>query len=560
MRKLSKKLVAACMTAAMMLTMVPAAFAAEPTATDNMGGFQQLSENVDMTFERPDGETISTKIYDLDEVQPQVTTMSANAVGTESNPIILDSPEDFMNQDWLGNNYYSLTADVNLSSVFTAKNVGEWEALISGFYGHFNGNGHTISGVPNNEYLFDYVVGGTIENINFNIGSHAAFLVFGSAALKDAQGNLFTDSLTMNNITVEGNVLLPNANQSNYSPFIYAAAPGFQMNNCTNYADITGMTYAAVFYGYTPYLGGAHTFNNCVNHGNVKLNNAALFFGNPTAFGNNSNVLSTISISIQDCKNYGQIRSLVTPANYFVTDVGSGLSTFSQNMENSLRESAGVQSQNEDKMLVIGTPEMTCTDEKCLHQSDGTHDGKLYCGSELEGLAVSVADDGETIMITQPEEADDIILYTVSVSSYASIFQTSTDSQGNTIGVNKGTELKTFSESIPVANLSNYTTDGDTIQANLKYYGIADTELTTSTSTPVLGYQTLTYQGKNYYRLQHDQSITYGGVNDYLIYASSNSFGEDGTFNGGSVGGPSILSVSAIDENGNLVASAYYEG
>ena len=51
------------------------------------------------------------------------------------------------------------------------------------------------------------------------------------------------------------------------------------MQDCTNYADIIGNTYASAFYGYYPlpldlnaYPNDAEiTFDNCVNHGNINL-------------------------------------------------------------------------------------------------------------------------------------------------------------------------------------------------------------------------------------------------------------------------------------------------
>ncbi len=536
MRKLSKKLVAACMTAAMMLTMVPAAFAAEP-------------ETELPTFVRPDGTVMETKIYDEKDLQSSITTMSTNAVGTESNPIVLDDAQDFLRADWLQNNYYVLGNNIDLSSLY--QNIPAWSALISGFRGHFDGQGYTITGVASDTYLFDYVVGGTIENINFDVENAAAFLVFSPASVRDsATGEVIQEALHMDNITVEGDINLLSASQSNYSPFIYAANPGFEMTNCTNYADITGVTYAAVFYGYSPYLGGKVTFDNCENHGNITLSNAALFFGNPTYFSATSAVINSIDVDIKNCDNYGQIRSMVTDPHYFVTDVGGGLSTFSAGIEGDLLESAGITTQSSDYMLHVGTEDKNCTDPKCLHKEDGTHDGKLYNGPELEGMSVTVGDDGESITITQAEDAveNGVAGYVISLSSYVTIFNTN-----KTPAENAGTEQVTLQELVPVDSLDengNYT-------SALKYYGYADMGLGEAAGTDDSGNAIVTVDGKKYYQLENRASITYAGQSGYLIYASANSFDAAGNLVK-STNTPGTLSVSAVDENGNLLATVYY--
>ena len=72
--------------------------------------------------------------------------------------------------------------------------------------------------------------------------------------------------------------------QANYSPYVFATGGTFTMKNCTNYADITGTTYGSVFYGYYPLGEAPITFTNCVNKGTFTMRHAAMFFGNNTLF------------------------------------------------------------------------------------------------------------------------------------------------------------------------------------------------------------------------------------------------------------------------------------
>ena len=452
---------------------------------------------------------------------------AADVPMTMSDDVVeLRSVSDFDRSDWMQGKTYELMADVDLSSLYAGK--GDWVPLINGFKGTFNGNGNTISGVPNNCYLMDYTAGGTIENLIFDVGNKAAFLVFGPV---DTTGTAM--ALSMKNITVKGNVKLTSANQSNYSPFIYAASPGFVMENCVNYADISGVTYASVFYGYTPYLGGAHTFRNCVNHGNVELSNGALFFGNPTAFNNGSAVLSTIHVTIENCANYGQIRSLATPAYYFAADVGGGLSTYSQGMEDLLTDNSS--------MLATGN---LCTDANCPHHGEIDHDGKLYTGAFPAGMGIGLDDDGETLVITRATDETDIAYYDVALSSYVAVFETNSATA-------MGSEQEVISERIRRPD-----SDGATIQANIKYYGYADEGAYAQTGT-VNGYPVTAIDGKTYYLLGHRTSITYpsGDGTNYQVYVSGASF-QNGEFVG-SVSGPGTAYVAAYDKRANLLGIVY---
>ena len=134
-----RKLTAIVMAAAMMMTMVPTAFAAETSETD---GLQATSIDSSLTYERPDGKEMSTKIFDMNALsteQSNISTLSINTTGkgTENDPIQLSSPEDFTVQNWMSNSYYVLTNDIDFSNSTAFANVPEWGALINGFWGAY---------------------------------------------------------------------------------------------------------------------------------------------------------------------------------------------------------------------------------------------------------------------------------------------------------------------------------------------------------------------------------------------------------------------------------------
>lgn len=510
-KKVLSLLTAACLT----LSLAPAAFAA-----DTGGEWYTVPENAPTAITRPDGEMVEIK----DFAPAAVPTSSID------NPVEIGSVDEFMEQEWLSGGYYKLTADLDFSDISQPQDA--WTAVISGFYAHLDGDGHTISGIWSDKYLFDNCVGGTIENLTFDVGNEAAFLMFGPATMAGA----YTD-LTMRNIDVVGSVQLTSANQSNYSPFIYAAHGNFTMEDCTNYADITGVTYASVFYGYSTVMGGKTTFRNCVNHGDVNLTYGALFFGNPAYLTDAYTSEHNVSVDIIGCHNYGTIRSLSTEPHYFVTDVGGGLSNFSQAME------AKLTAEENNTALTLGG---ICTDDLCTNK-DKTHDGKLYHGTAPEGLTLSLGED-QSLIVTRAtnEQEAGIAYYEVAVSSYVNVY---TKQNGKL--VKRGTEQRSVSELL-------FTDEdtGNTITSNVKYYGFADAGIG-AYQTNIEGWDVVQVNGQNYYEIGEEEagSITYPGDK---VYVSDNSV-VSGEFVG-SAAPAQKAAVFAYGDNDELIACVYLGG
>lgn len=502
---MTKKFVSVLLALCMLFTLAPMAMAA----------------NQPETIIRPDGVEVEIPTF-APTIQPMSVTEDI---------IEIDTADEFVNQNWLNGGNYKLTADINLSDA--SDDISEWQGIIYGFYAHLDGDGHTIYGVGENKYLIDAYVGGTIENLVFDVGESAAFLVFAPANMAGANYDL-----TMRNVSVTGDVYLLSADQSNYSPFIYASHGNFTMESCKNYADISGITYASVFYGYSPYNGGSVKFVNCENHGNVNLAYAALFFGNPTYLSDANVAALDTSIEITECHNYGTIRSINTAPHYFVTDVGGGLSNYSQCMENQLIA-------DNNTSLILGG---TCADPNCSNNHDGSvHDGKLYYGVEAEGLKLTMNED-KSLVVTRAtnEEEAEIAYYEVIVSSYVSVYDQSDPKNL----VFMGTEQRSVSEILDSYDEEN------TITSNVKYYGFADQGAGTSAGT-VADTSVVTVDNENYYVIEDKSSITYPGT-QYIVVASANSVPK-GEFVP-NVAAPQKAVVNAYDENDLLVASAYLGG
>lgn len=267
MRKLSKKLVAACMTAAMMLTMVPAAFAAEPET--------QNSER--RTTEITEAEVLA-------DLAKEPATMSANALTADENGVYhiynLNDFDSITQSQWLGENTFIIENNLDLTG--SNRTPNEWGGYIPYFRGTLKGANEniTISGMENNTYLIYGLNGGTIEDLTLSFSGEAAGLAAISAAYSTPIG------VTIENVDTTGNVYLTADNQSNYSPYAYCAPQGgMKMIDCTNNANITGNIYGGIFYGYYPLNRDADDdilFSGCVNKGDVTMRNAAMFFGNPS--------------------------------------------------------------------------------------------------------------------------------------------------------------------------------------------------------------------------------------------------------------------------------------
>lgn len=502
MRKLSKKLVAACMTAAMMLTMVPAAFAAEP----------EMQNSERRTTEITEAEVLA-------DLAKEPATMSANALTADENGVYhiynLNDFDSITQSQWLGENTFIIENNLDLTG--SNRTPNEWGGYIPYFRGTLKGANEniTISGMENNTYLIYGLNGGTIEDLTLSFSGEAAGLAAISAAYSTPIG------VTIENVDTTGNVYLTADNQSNYSPYAYCAPQGgMKMIDCTNNANITGNIYGGIFYGYYPLNRDADDdilFSGCVNKGNVTMRNAAMFFGNPSVDNVMSDADENMTITIENCKNEGTIRGTVS-AHYFVSSLQKDLA------------SGGLSEKMEQHLLGTTTADITPHSVT----GDALSEENLLVGNKLTGFGVTVGNDN-SITIQQPTDPEGIAQYVVSVSTYVYLYDEENQESG-------GTDRYTVSQTVSASNPT----------VALKYYGVADDTYGEEGNGVRIGRNTIeTRKDTNgeYYSIDKwTQDNLYDGL--YQRFAGVN--GQAGCQE------PDFLTVTALNSAGEVVGITSY--
>lgn len=511
---MKKRLLSMLMAMCLMATMVPAAFAADTDQPD--------------TITLPNGEVREIPTVELPDAPATLAETNSNEVET------IDSVAKFFEinkqpTNWYSGKTFEITADLDFTN---SPAPAEWDGYIKYFYGNMigkkaDGSAPVISGIPNNRGFIYGIVGGTIENLTFKHDASeengsASFITFMPTKMTGA-----TQHLTMNNITVTGDISLTGSDQSNYSPFIYAApSAGLTMENCTNDAKITGSIYGSVFHGYYALFVGEsapYQFINCVNNGDVTLLYAGMFFGNSSSLegkvGRNE-----LYLTIADCENNGKIRG-TAGARYFaapVSEFGSGMDAV-EDMIKPLADGeqrAETQSPYAIEPVVLG--EM----------------GALYEGHSLDGFSATL--NGYDITVNCPS-SNEVDHYITSVSTYVNAW----DSFQNMFN---GTDRVTVSQKMAVDDIQN-----NSFQPTLKAYGFADNGVGTYSGTTIDGesedgYDVFTYNGKYYYWISNETDDN--GFANFV----SNELGENGPVGGGAKDAE-IVTVSAFNANGMMVDS-----
>lgn len=392
-------------------------------------------------FAVPVDDVMGPEIFDVPEYQEpaELEPMTADepaalasdgvtGTGTETDPYCINSLEGFVSvvtsytNDYKGNKHFKLMTDLNLNDpAADGIRPGEWGSYIQYLDGNFDGGGHTISGIPENCFFIMAWHSGTIENLNVEMGGQAATLVYSYFTVGGQYGETKMDNVT---VTSSSPITLDSNDQANYAPFIFCSGPYFTMSNCTNYADITGVTYASVFYGYNPLpVNGYPTdasvnITDCTNHGNVTLRYAGLVFGNPTYLSSSRN------ITITGLRNYGVICGTES-AHYFASDAGGKAYETNEYFK-----------QMEADISANGVLALECNDANCEHRGKK---GGIINGTELVGFGISVDSDTKAFKITSVENAT-VTRYVVTVSHYVNLF----DDAGNKLG----TDRVSYSEEI----------------------------------------------------------------------------------------------------------------
>ena len=216
--------------------------------------------------------------YEFDLIMPTL-----NGAGTASNPYQITSAADFVTLSFyskLGtyaNVSFELTSDVSLAGI-NFDPIGTWA---KGFGGHFNGNGHTVSGLIINtaddgQGLFGVIQGGAvIENFSL-VNSSITCTLTGTAGAIVGQVNRGN----------EGNIIIQN---------IYTDA--VLICNGTEVGGIIGN----ISDSNTAYSAGTVTISNCVFDG--KIESTGGYCGG--MIGNARNV----TVNLTNCANYGTISA-----------------------------------------------------------------------------------------------------------------------------------------------------------------------------------------------------------------------------------------------------------
>lgn len=389
MRKLSKKLVAACMTAAMMLTMVPAAFAAEPTATTE--GLTQV-----------DG------VYQIEDGADLVAFAAlVNGGDTDANAILVNNI-DLTNLTYtpIGTSYsnpYSGTFDGNDKTISNVTITGSdasdsqiWAgifACVSGTVKDFtldnvdiNNTSTASSGTDSDQAASGTAVaaliGGTVENVDAlsTCSVNGIYRTGGIVGSSKDVGAEITDCVNAAPVTGTGN----------YTGGIVGAAHnvwgltwdmGTTISGCTNTAAVTGTSEVGGIAGYadraivedctnegtvtgtgnygTGGIVGCDIFNryysifapdlgstieNCVNSGSVTAPRAGGILGSFVVAPGDSQPSRDTYSTINSCTNTGAISSSATngkcgaiygaPISYAQGDADTAVSHMKVSIEN----------------------------------------------------------------------------------------------------------------------------------------------------------------------------------------------------------------------------------
>ena len=489
-----KKLISLLTALCLMLSLAPAAFAAEAEQRETIIG--------------PNGQVY--EVPDLENVPQPLSTNGApwEGSGSSSNPYRIYDAEDFVaiSGTSYATNYssFKLMGNIDLSGY----QISAWNGALQFFYGNIDGNGKTITGLQNDRFLIYGWYGGTLKNFTFDLDGEACGLTFLYGTVGGNHSTFKLDHVT----TVSDTRLELATGENNYSPFVYSIGGTFEMVDCVNEVNIHGEVYAAVFFGFYPqYAGGTYTFTRCINKGNISMRHAALFFGNSTGFANNygftpgANV-SEMPIRFVDCENNGVIKGTLT-ASYFAALAG-GDSAICQQYEAYLEE------------YLKGN-------------------GRREQGACPAGLAATISDSG-AVSVQLPTEPTDITSYELSVYSYVKLIEKTENDAGSSSYKSKGTIPFGTNQTLTAAQLAAGST------FSVKAYGVCDYPVgdgCTATSETINGIPIVSRNGINYYHMKWGSpALTY-----YQFVNESTEYG--------TIEKPDVVTLTAYGADGNMVCA-----
>lgn len=507
-----KRFLSILMAAVMMLSLAPAAFAAE---------------NQHDTVTLPNGETVEV---------PEVTMLPTPAA-TDANVAAPLAQNKHLKIE--GSSYYVYDAEglieagsyftgtkMTVSTIYLSSAVIDFSnvAMDEDYIFHYFagtiksdpalGTRAVIKGLPENKALIHTWVYGTLSNFDVDLDGKPSRL----ALLPATSGGSYL-SLKMENIDVYSGskdetankpVVLTTADaEANYAPFAYATGGVFNMTNCTNYADISSSSYGSVFYGCYPVSGGKITFTNCINKGTISMRHAAMFFGNNSAFlqtdvyAFNKAAPEMNRIQFVGCKNEGFIKGTES-ANLFSTRAGGRTDPIGDDYEEYLRSDT------------VG----------CMEK------GSVELLGQNLGMAL-YSDANGNLTMTPATPDKNVAHYVVSVYSYVNVFNNSDGSWYGTTRFGVSQELDAT----------------EPYDITVKKYGVCDYEPGTldlqSETGEFKDMSVVTYRGKPYYWM--DSYELRNGGEFYWGVSRTEPFGHKDS--------PDIVTLAAYSANWTLLGT-----
>ena len=283
----------------MFLSMIACAFLTEnasaesitETVSNKMNEIINLKIEEEGVMQETDEDAAITE-----DSEPTSVIMSMDGDGTESNPYKVTTAADLVAITSNLTAYYTLEADIDLSSYASWNPIGTVGSSVNFFSGVFDGNNHTISNltcnVTNKEYrgLFGRN-NGTIKNVKLS-----NVTVRGQNYVGALVGQNYVSGKVLNCSVEDGTVI--GSNQ--YIGGLVGTNVGTIQNSYAT-VNVQGVSYAGGLVGFT---GAGSNINKCYATGNATVTNA--YSGGLIGFVYISNQSGTVNIS--ECYAIGKAK------------------------------------------------------------------------------------------------------------------------------------------------------------------------------------------------------------------------------------------------------------
>lgn len=396
----------------------------------------------------------------------------AGGMGTAESPYTISNLNEWKNLSYVatGGLSFELTTDIALNST---------ESMLPQFIGTLDGGNHTIT-LPEKPasssawVAFAESATGTIRNLVIEHGT-GEVIPFVAYAVGD---NLTFDNVDICTSGAAKTCKMADNDNNESAYLVQSFASSLAFKNCDNYLsyyhDGGSNMYTSAFLGGYATGTGSVTFDNCWNYGDLQMSHASLFIGNGSNMGQ-------VTVSVSNSGNYGQIIGYESAKPF------AAIST------DALKDSESL--------------------NNVEYNGNG---GAIFTLQKLEGLGLSLDDDG-TIVISAPGESADVASYNLTFAAY-----------GKT---NDATYL--FNVILPIGQA------GDT---NHPRYHMVDVETARGLGVSVDG---LEYTGTG------NSGMKYAISGEYLV-CDFGDYAENVILNNAN---PTV-SVSAVNSEGNVIGYA----